>query len=121
MKNFFLIGLLFFFFTHAYPQDLPGRHQLLKNDLGEYYIVNSDNLTMIESSILKLGWDIRWILACIKNKSIDSDLKRWVFIDILTGGAYDSIHKHNWDYFSNEAFPELKKIKLESLSEEKCP
>ncbi len=121
MKKFFLKGVLFLFSTHANPQDLPGRHQLIKNDLGEYYVVNSENITMIEPSILKLGSGIRWILACIKNKSIDSDLKRWVFVDIVNGGTYDSIHKQNWEYFSNEAFPELKRIKLKTLNEEKCP
>jgi len=121
MKRFFLKGSLFLFSTHACPQDLPGRHELIKNDSGEYYVINSENITMIEPSIIKLGTGIRWILACIKNKSIDSDLKRWVFVDTLSGGTYDSIHKENWEYFSNEAFPELKKIKLKSLSEEKCP
>ena len=121
MKKFILKGSLFLFFTQAYSQDLPGRHQLIKNDLGEYYVINSENITMIEPSILKLGTDIRWILACIKNKSIDSDIKRWVFVDIVSGGTYDSINKENWKYFSNDTFPELKKIKLMSLSEEQCP
>ena len=121
MKKLLLRSLLFLISTQAYTQDLPGRHQLIKNDLGEYYIVNSENITMIEPSILKLGSNIRWILACIKNKSIDSDLKRWVFVDIVSGGTYDSIHKQNWEYFSNEAFPELKRIKLKTLNEEKCP
>jgi len=121
MKKLFLRSLLILIFTDAYSQDLPGRHQLIKNDLGEYHIVNSENITMIEPLILKLGSDIRWILACIKNKSIDSDLKRWVFIDTVSGGTYDSIHEQNWEYFSNEAFPELKGIKLRNLSEEECP
>ena len=121
MKKLLLRSLLFLISTQAYTQDLPGRHELIKNDLGEYYIVNSENITMIEPSILKLGSNIRWILACIKNKSIDSDLKRWVFVDIISGGTYDSINKQNWEYFSNEAFPELKRITLENLSEEKCP
>ena len=121
MKKFILEGSLFLFITNAYSQDLPGLHQLIKNDLGEYYVVNSENITMIEPSILKLGTDIRWILACIKNKSIDSDIKRWVFVDIVSGGTYDSINKENWEYFSNDAFPELKKIKLKSFSEEQCP
>ena len=121
MKKLFLRSLLFLISMHAYSQDLPGRHQLIKNDLGEYHIVNSENITMIEPSILKLGTDIRWILACIKNKSIDSDLKRWVFVDIKSRGAYDSIDKKKWIYFSDEAFPELKDIKLENLSDEECP
>tara|TARA_B100001250_G_C19738316_1_gene761869 strand:- start:86 stop:451 length:366 start_codon:yes stop_codon:yes gene_type:complete len=121
MKKIFLIGLIVLLPTNIYSQDLPGRHELIKNDSGEYYVVNSENITMIEPSILKLGSDIRWILACIKNKSIDSDLKRWVFIDVASGGTYDSIHKQNWEYFSNEAFPELKSVKLKSLSDEGCP
>ena len=94
MKKYFLNGLLFIALqTNA--QDLPGRHQLTKNDLGEYYVINHENLTMIEPSILKIGFSGRWILACIKNKSIDSDLKRWVFVDIKSRGAYDSIDKKN--------------------------
>ena len=120
MKKYLLNSLLFIALqTNA--QDLPGRHQLTKNDLGEYYVINHENLTMIEPSILKIGFSGRWILACIKNKSIDSDLKRWVFVDIKSGGAYDSIDKKKWIYFSDEAFPELKDIKLENLSDEKCP
>ena len=54
MKKLFLRSLLFLIFTNAYSQDLPGRHQLIKNDLGEYHIVNSENITMIEPLILKL-------------------------------------------------------------------
>jgi len=121
MKRFFLKGLLFLFSTHACPQDLPGRHELIKNDSGEYYVINSENITMIEPSIIKLGTGIRWILACIKNKSIDSDLKRWVFIDLKSGGTFDSLHQENWGYFRNKAFPELKKIELKKISDEKCP
>ena len=71
-----------FFCAQACAQNLPGRHQLIKNDLGEYYVINHENITMIEASILKLGFSSRWILACIKNKSIDSDLKRWIFLSI---------------------------------------
>ena len=120
MKKYLLNSLLFIALqTNA--QDLPGRHQLTKNDLGEYYVINHENLTMIEPSILKIGFSGRWILACIKNKSIDSDIKRWVFVDIVSGGTYDSINKENWEFFSNDAFPELKRIKLKSFSEEQCP
>ena len=121
MNKHFLGCTIFFISTQVYPQDLPGRHQLVKNDLGEYYIVNNENLTMIEPSILKFGFNGKWILACIENKSIDSDLKRWVFVDIKSGGAYDSINKQNWMYFSEEAFPELKNIKLNNLSGKDCP
>ena len=103
MKKYLLNSLLFIALqTNA--QDLPGRHQLTKNDLGEYYVINHENLTMIEPSILKIGFSGRWILACIKSR-----------------GAYDSIDKKKWIYFSDEAFPELKDIKLENLSDEKCP
>ena len=33
----------------------------------------------------------------------------------------NTIDKKKWIYFSDEAFPELKDIKLENLSDEKCP
>jgi len=121
MKEYFLKGLLLFFCTQTCAQDLPGRHQLSKNDLGEYYVINHENITMIEASILKLGFSSRWILACIKNKSIDSDLKRWVFIDLKSGGTFDSLHQENWGYFLDEAFPDLKKIELKKINDEICP
>ena len=54
MKKYFLKGLLLLFCTQTYAQDLPGRHQLIKNDLGEYYVINHENITMIEASILKV-------------------------------------------------------------------
>ena len=92
MKKYFLKGLLLFFCAQACAQNLPGRHQLIKNDLGEYYVINHENMTMIEASILKLGFSSRWILACIKNESIDIDLKRWIFIDLKSGGTFDSLH-----------------------------
>ena len=48
MKKLLLRSLLFLISTQAYTQDLPGRHQLIKNDLGEYYIINSENINMSE-------------------------------------------------------------------------
>ena len=43
MKKYLLNSLLFIALqTNA--QDLPGRHQLTKNDLGEYYVINHENI-----------------------------------------------------------------------------
>ncbi|MCG8379724.1 MAG: hypothetical protein MI865_09655 [Proteobacteria bacterium] len=102
-------------------RELPGRHLLKQNDAGEYYVINRDGITMIEPSILKMGYSAKWILACIKHKSIDSDLKRWVFLDIKNGGTFDSLNEQNWSFYRDEAYPELKEIKLKKISEEQCP
>lgn len=118
----FISSLLIFLTTSSFAvQELPGRHQLKQNEAGEYYVINAEKITMIEPSILKLGFNGRWILACIKNKAIDSDLKRWVFIDTKNGGTFDTIHQENWLYYRDEAYPELKEIKLTNYSEESCP
>ena len=121
MLRFCLLTILFLFFAQAIAKILPDQHKLTKNELGEYYVINKDDITMIEASILKLGSSGRWILACIKNKSIDSDLKRWVFIDLKNGGTFDSLNKENWKYFRDEAYPDLKTIELRNLTNEDCP
>lgn len=121
MNRFIASTLLIYLSTQLSAQDLPGRHNLKQNETGEYYITNHKNIMMIEPSILKLGFNAKWILACIKNKSIDSDLKRWVFVDIKNGGTFDSLRQENWAYFRDEAFPELKEIKLTDYSYESCP
>ncbi|MCZ6804640.1 MAG: hypothetical protein O7D86_12110 [Proteobacteria bacterium] len=121
MNRFLTISLLLILSSQLSAQDLPGRHKLKQNETGEYFVVNHKNIMMIEPSILKLGYNAKWILACIKNKSIDSDLKRWVFVDVKNGGTYDALHQENWVYFRDEAFPELKEIKLTDYSNESCP
>ena len=113
--------LLWMSFSSVMAQDLPGNHALKQNEAGEYYVVNKENITMIEASILKLGFNDKWILACIKHESIDSDLKRWVFVDVKNGGTFDTLHQENWAYFRDEAYPDLKEIKLKDYSEENCP
>jgi len=117
------ILLLSFFITSSVAaQGLPKRHVLKQNDAGEYYVVNHENITMIEASILKMGFSSRWILACIKNESIDSDLIRWVFVDLKNRGTTDTLHLENWHYFRDEAYPELKEIKLTTFQDdENCP
>jgi hypothetical protein len=121
MNRFWVIVFLTCAHSLLFAQDLPGRHSLKQNDAGEYFVINQKNITMIEPSILKLGFSAKWILACIKHKSIDSDLKRWVFVDVKTGGTFDSLHQENWVYFRDEAYPELKQIKLTDYSDEACP
>ncbi len=121
MKKFIITTFLMILALPVFAVNLPGHHVLKQNDQGEYYVVNKDDITMIEASILKMGFNARWILACIKNKSIDSDLKRWVFIDIKSGGTFDSLHQENWAYFRDEAYPDLKDISLTDYSDESCP
>ena len=112
---------LAFIISPVLAQDLPGHHQLKKNEAGEYYVINKENIKMIEASILKMGFNEKWILACIKHKSIDSDLKRWVFVDIKNGGTFDTLHQDNWAFYRDEAYPELKEIVLKDYSDESCP
>ena len=117
----YLLILSLFICNNANTEVLPGQHKLIKNELNEYYVINNKDITMIEASILKFGFSGRWILACLKNKSVDTDLKRWVFIDLKNGGTFDSLNEENWRYFRDEAYPDLKKIKLRDLNNEDCP
>ena len=121
MKRIVLTGLLSFLSLQVFAENLPGQHELKQNDQGEYYVVNKENITMIEASILKMGYSARRILACIKHESVDTDLKRWVFVDIKTGGTFDTLNKENWLYFRDEAYPDLKEITLKNYSDESCP
>ncbi len=83
--------------------------------------MNKEAVTMIEPAIVKLGFSGRWILACINNESIDSDLIRWVFIDIKNGGTFDTLNAENWSYYRDEAYPGLKTIELKDYRDEDCP
>ena len=121
MFKYLIFVFLAFFAGLSAAQDLPGQHILKQNESGEYFVINRDGITMIEASILKLGFNAKWILACIKHKSIDSDLKRWVFVDVKNGGAFDSLNQKNWEFFREEAYPDLKHIKLNNYSDETCP
>lgn len=121
MNKLIVTALLLFLTATASAESLPGRHELKQNEQGEYYVVNKDNVTMIEASILKFGYSAKWILACIKHVSVDTDLKRWVFVDIKTGGTFDSLHQENWAYFRDEAYPDLKDITLKNYGDESCP
>ena len=101
--------------------DLPGNHKLFQNEEGEYYVQNDEDVTMIEPAIIKLGFNARWILACIKNEAIDSDLIRWVFIDMRNGGTFDSLNADQWLFYRDEAYPELQEISLTNYRDESCP
>ena len=100
--------------------DLPRGHVLKQNDQGEYYVINSNKVTMIEPSILSIGHNNKWILACISNVSIDTDPKRMVFINLENGGTTDSINRENWENFKG-IYPALAGIGLEPLQDEACP
>jgi hypothetical protein len=121
MNKIILLTLLTVFSHHVLAQDLPGRHTLKQNEQNEYYVVNNKGITMIEASILKMGFSGKYILACIKHVSVDTDLKRWVFVDVKTGGTFDTLNQDNWAYFRDEAYPSLKEISLKNYSDESCP
>ena len=121
MNKLMLFLCLLVFSIILKAEELPGGHMLKKNSNEEYFVINKKKVVMIEPAIIKLGFNRNWILACIKNKSIDSDLKRWVFINIKNGGTFDSINQENWQYFNNEAYPELQTIKVKAYSDEACP
>ena len=120
LKNLLTIFLMSYaVFVQAV--DLPGYHKLKQNESGDYYVVNKENITMVEPAIIKLGANADWILACIKNESIDTDLIRWVFIDIRNGGTFDTLNAENWAFYRDEAYPDLKQIALEDYQDEDCP
>jgi hypothetical protein len=121
MKRIVLTGFLSLMTIQANAENLPGRHELKQNEQGEYYVVNKDGITMIEASILKMGYNAKRILACIKHVSVDTELKRWVFVDVKTGGTVDTLNKENWLYFRDEAYPDLKEITLKNYGDESCP
>lgn len=100
--------------------DLPKGYEVKTNDKGEAYVVNRDDMTMIEPSILQIGSNNKFIIACIKNISIDTEEKRFMFIDLKWGGATDTVNKKNWEYFKG-VYPSMSEIKLEKLSDESCP
>lgn len=105
----------------AQAMDLPGNHKLVQNEEGDYYVKNDEDVTMIEPAIIKLGFNARWILACIKNEAIDSELIRWVFIDMRNGGTYDSLNAGQWSFYRDEAYPDLQEISLTDYRDERCP
>lgn len=119
IKLVLLAGLLFSFCVFA--ESLPGNHFLKQNETGDYFVVNKENILMIEPAIIQLGYSDRWILACILNESIDSDKIRWVFVDTRNGGTFDSLNADNWKYFRDEAYPALKEIDLVRYRDEVCP
>ena len=101
-------------------QKLPAGHKLLQNEQGEYYVKNKDDIVMIDPAIIALGHEGQWIVACVKNDSIDTDPKRYYFINLRIGGTTDSINQENWEYFKG-VYDELENIELKALTEEACP
>ncbi len=110
-----------FVLTSLHATDLPRQHSLKQNEAGDYYVTNKEDITMIEPAIIKLGFNRNWILACVKNESIDTELIRWVFIDLRNGGTYDSLNAENWAFYRDEAYPDLQRIELTDYRDEDCP
>lgn len=100
--------------------DLPRGHNLKQNEQGEYYVINDDKVVMIEPSIISIGYNKKWILACISNISIDSENKRMVFINLETGGMSDTINRENWENFK-EVYQGLSDVAMQPLRDESCP
>ena len=114
-------GLMFFSgLSRAEQQALPNQHTLKQNEAGEYFVVNQDDIIMIEPSIIKIGHSQRWIVACIENQSIDTESKRMMFIDLKTTGATDTINQENWAYFSQQ-LEGLAEVELSALQAGDCP
>ncbi len=119
-----LLFSLLIFFTTCFPtfaeKSLPGNHTLLQNDQGHYFIENKDGIIMVDPAILSIGHSKKWIVACSKNESIDTDLKRYFFINLKLGGTTDTINQESWDYFKS-VYSGLGGIELINLTEEECP
>ena len=121
MKIFiYLISFYLIFPASLQAMELPMGHILKQNDKGEYYVINSGKVVMIEPSIISIGYNKNWILTCIYNVSIDSDLKRMIFINLKNGGASDTINQKNWEGFKS-IYQELETITLEKLQDDSCP
>lgn len=120
----FKILLISFFLTLSLQiqadQKLPDGHKLLQNEQGEYYIENKEGIVMVDPAIIALGHERQWIVACVKNDSIDTDPKRYYFINLKIGGTTDSINQENWDYFKT-AYDGLGEVELKPLADEPCP
>lgn len=99
---------------------MPRGYSLLQTDAGEYYVTNKDDEIVIPAKIIKIGWNRKWLAACVENVSIDTDLKRYFYINRKIGGASDTINQENWNYFKG-IYPELGNIEYQSLSEDTCP
>lgn len=119
LRHYFLLVLFFMSFS-SFAIELPKGYEVKVNEAGESYVVNRDDTTMIEPNILQIGSNNKFIIACIKNISIDTEEKRFMFINLKWGGATDSVNKKNWEYFKS-VYPSMSEIKLEKLSEESCP
>ena len=122
IKKPLLLLSLFLVNTNSWAeQKLPAGHRLLQNDQGDYYVKNKDDVTMIDPAILALGHQGQWIVACVKNDSIDTDPKRYYFVNLRYGGTTDTINQENWEYFKT-AYDGLADVELKALvEEESCP
>ena len=104
----------------AMAMDLPKGYALQENDKGEFYVTNKEDTIMIEPKIISLGYNPNWIVACIQNISIDTEEKRYIFVDLKWGGATDTVNKKNWEYFKT-VYPEMENISMQQLSDDTCP
>lgn len=75
---------------------------------------------MIDPEIISIGHNAHWIVACVKNQSIDTEPKRYYFIDLKNGGTTDTINQENWEYFKG-VYAGLSDVKTVSLADETCP
>lgn len=116
----FLIVFFLIFPAPLRAVELPMGHSLKQNDKGEHYVVNGEGIVMIEPSIISIGFNEKWILACISNVSFDTDLKRMIFVNIKNSGATDTINQKNWKEFKS-IYKELGTITLEKLQDASCP
>lgn len=117
---FIIACLTFYSASGLTKQPLPQGHSLLQNELGEYYVENKKGVVMIDPAILAIGHQGHWIVACVKNDSIDTEPKRYYFINLKIGGTTDTINQENWEYFQT-VYEDLGDVEIKPIVEEPCP
>ena len=99
---------------------VTSEHKLLKNEHGQYYVINSLGVVMIAPEILSYGESDDWIIACIKNQKDNADLKRMVILKKSNGTSVDTINQDHWEYFIKE-IPSINYVQVRSIASESCP
>lgn len=100
--------------------ELPGGHKLVQVRPGVFSVINSNNITVVDPSILAIGYDNQSIVACVKDEQEGRDTKRFFLVSLVNGVAIDTINKDNWEYFLRK-LPGLGHITMVSLVNEQCP
>jgi hypothetical protein len=92
---------------------LPQDYNLSKNNNDQYYLVDNKNNVIIRPSILSIGYNERYIVAC--REWIEQKRKMHTIVNINTGNVIYTENIQNWNYFIKQ-IPELAEIKLRNLT-----